>query len=140
MADLKPIPSSRFYVEFDGVTQKLLKNVAEMNFTGQTVGHEKPLKQNPNFTINVYLAEGDMDFYNWMKATMPESEGGDGKWAENRKGGAIVAYDSSDTEVMRWKITKAWIKSYKVSEFSAESNELAVETFEIVCEQIDRTK
>ncbi|MEH1778311.1 MAG: phage tail protein [Nostoc sp.] len=157
MADLKPIPSSRFYVEFDGITEKLLKNVAEMNFTGQTTGHEKPLastkdgktlwqttsggfKQNPNFTINVYLAEGDMDFYNWMKATMPKSEGGDGKWAENRKGGAIVAYDSSDTEVMRWKITKAWIKSYKVSEFFAESNELAVETFELVCEQIDRTK
>ncbi|MFN6486083.1 MULTISPECIES: phage tail protein [unclassified Nostoc] len=157
MPELKPIPSSRFYVEFDGVTQKLLKSVAEMNFTGQTVGHEKPLastkdgktlwqttsggfKQNPNFTIEVYLAEGDMDFYNWMKATMPKSEGGDGKWAENRKGGAIVAYDSSDTEVMRWKVTKAWIKSYKVSEFSADSNQLAVETFEIVCEQIDRTK
>lgn len=157
MPDLKPIPASRFYVEFDGLSEKLLKSVTEMNFAGQTTGHEKPLastkngktlwqttsggfKQNPNFTIEVYLAEGDMDFYNWMKATMPKSEGGDGKWADNRKGGAIVAYDSADTEVMRWNITKAWIKSYKVSEFSADSNQLAVETFEVVCEQIDRTK
>lgn len=157
MAELKPIPTSRFYVEFDGLAEKLVKSVTDFNFTGQTTGHEKPLastkdgktlwqttsggfKQNPNFTIEVYLAEGDMDFYNWMLATMPKSEGGKGEWSKNRKSGALVAYSSEDTEIMRWKITNAWIKSYKASEFSADSNALAVETFEIVCEQVDRTK
>ena len=81
-----------------------------------------------------------MDFYNWVKATMPKSEGGDGKWSENRNSGALVGYDSSDAEIMRWSIKNGWIKSYKVSEFSSDSNQLAVETFEIVCEQVDRTK
>ncbi|AKG20497.1 phage tail protein [Calothrix sp. 336/3] len=156
MPELKPIPTSRFYIEFDGLTDKLVKSAAEFSFDGQTTGHEKPLastkdgktlwqttsggfKQNPNFTIEVYLSEGDMDFYNWMVATMPKSEGGKGEWAKNRKSGALVAYDSDDQETMRWKITNGWIKSYKVSEFASDSNQLAVETVEIVCEQIDRT-
>ena len=157
MPDLKPIPTSRFYVEFDGLSEKLVKSITNFDFTGQTTGHEKPLastkdgktlwqttsggfKQNLNFTIEVYLAEGYVDFYNWVKATMPKSEGGDGKWADNRKSGALVGYDSGDTEIMRWSIKNGWIKSYKVSEFSSDSNQLAVETFEIVCEQVDRTK
>jgi phage tail-like protein len=155
MAELKPIPTSRFYVEFAGLENKMVKSVTEVSFSGQTTGHQKPLastkdgktlwqstsggfEENPNVTIEVYLVEGDMDFYKWMKATMPKSEGGDGKWSENRKSGSIVAYDSADTEVLRWNLTNAWIKSYKVSNAGAESNELAFETYEIVCEQINR--
>jgi len=157
MADLKPIPTSRFYVEFDGLTEKMVKSVTEVTFSGQTSGHEKPLastkdgktlwqstsggfEENPNVTLEVYLVEGDMDFYNWMKATLPKSEGGDGKWSDNRKNGSIVAYDSGDNEVLRWNLTNAWIKSYKMSDLSADSKDLAVETYEIVCEQINRNK
>ncbi|NJR37875.1 MAG: phage tail protein [Leptolyngbyaceae cyanobacterium CSU_1_4] len=155
MATLQPIPTSRFYVSFEGLEDKMVKSVSEVSFSGQTSGHQKPLastkdgktlwqstsggfEENPNVTLEVYLVEGDMDFYKWMKATMPKSEGGDGKWSESRKAGSIVAYDSSDTEVLRWNLTNAWIKSYKVSNAGAESNELAFETYEIVCEQINR--
>ncbi|NEQ21371.1 MAG: phage tail protein [Microcoleus sp. SIO2G3] len=155
MESLRPIPTSRFYVEFDGLTEKMVKSVTEVTFTGQTAGHEKPLastkggktrwqstssgfEENPNITIEVYLTEGDLDFYNWIKGVMPKSEGGDGKWSENRKNGSIVAYDSGDEEIMRWNITNAWPKSYKISDCSAESKDLALETIEIICEQINR--
>jgi phage tail-like protein len=155
MANLKPIPTSSFYVSFEGLENKMVKSVSEVSFTGQTSGHQKPLastkdgktlwqstsagfEENPNVTLEVYLVEGDMDFYKWMKASMPKSEGGDGKWSDNRKAGSIVAYDASHTEVLRWNLTNAWIKSYKVSNAGSESNELAFETFEIVCEQINR--
>lgn len=157
MPVLNPIPTSIFYVEFNGLETKMVKSITDFSFTGQTTGHEKPLastkdgktlwqttsggfKQNPNFTIEIFLSEGDMDFYNWMLATMPKSEGGKGEWSKNRKSGSLVSYNSDGNEVMRWNVTNAWIKSYKVSEFAADSNQLAVETFEIVCEQIDRTK
>ncbi|HBC43301.1 MAG: phage tail protein [Pseudanabaena sp.] len=157
MADLIPIPTSRYYVEFDGLTDKLIKSVSEVTFTGQTAGHEKPLastkggktlwqstssgfEENPNVTIEVYVTEGDMDFYNWMLNTMPKSEGGQGKWASNRKNGSIVAYDSEDNEVIRWNLIKCWIKSYKVSDLNSESKDLAVETYEIIAEQINRIK
>jgi phage tail-like protein len=139
------------------LTDKLIKSVSEVTFTGQTSGHEKPLastkggktiwqstsagfEENPNVTIEVYVTEGDMDFYNWMLAVMPKSEGGKGEWSKNRKNGAIVAYDSADEEAIRWSLTNCWIKTYKVSDFSSESNELAVETFEIIAEQINRVK
>jgi len=144
-------------VEFDGITEKMLKSVTEVSFTGQTAGHEKPLastkngktlwqstssgfEENPNVTIEVYLVEGNMDFYNWMKAVMPKSENGEGKWSEMRKNGSIVAYDSGDKEILRWKLTNAWPKSYKVSDCASDSKDLAVETLEIVCEQINRVK
>lgn len=157
MAELIPIPTSRYYVEFDGLTDKLIKSVSEVTFTGQTAGHEKPLastkggktiwqstsagfEENPNVTIEVYVTEGDMDFYNWMLATMPKSEGGQGKWSSSRKNGSIIAYDSEDNEAIRWSLTNCWIKSYKVSDFNSESKDLAVETFEIIAEQINRVK
>jgi len=161
-AEVKPITTSRFYVEFDGMTDKLIKSVQEVAFQGEVKGYEKALastkkgqtlrqststgfEQNPNFTIEVFLREGDMEFYNWMLQSMPTSysagsggAAGQGKWADNRKDGAIVAYDPGDKEILRWKITKAWIKSYKVSDFAADASDLAFETFEIVCEDIRR--
>ncbi|HAJ63745.1 MAG TPA: phage tail protein [Cyanobacteria bacterium UBA8543] len=155
MADLRPVPTSRFYVEFEGITEKMLKSVSEVTFTGQTAGHEKPLastkngktlwqttssgfEENPNVTIEVYLIEGNMDFYNWLLAVMPKSENGKGNWSGMRKSGSITAYDSGDNMIMRWDLTNAWPKSYKVSDCAADSKELAVETLEIVCEQINR--
>jgi phage tail-like protein len=157
MAELKPITTSRFYVEFAGLTDKMIKSVTEITFTGSTAGHEKPLAsgkggmtlrqstsagflENPNFTVEVYLQEGNTDFYAWMKATMPTSEGGDGKWSESRKEGAIVGYDPGDKEVLRWSFVNCWIKSYKMSDLNAESKDLAFETFEIISEKMNRVK
>ena len=78
MAELQPIPTSRFYVEFDGITDKLVKSVTETTFSGQTQGHEKPLastksgktlwqstssgfEENPNVTFEAFVVEGDME-------------------------------------------------------------------------------
>ncbi|HAA32826.1 MAG TPA: phage tail protein, partial [Cyanobacteria bacterium UBA8553] len=105
--------------------------------TGQTAGHEKPLastkngktlwqttssgfEENPNVTIEVYLIEGNMDFYNWLLAVMPKSENGKGNWSGMRKSGSITAYDSGDNMIMRWDLTNAWPKSYKVSDCAAD--------------------
>ncbi|MCG8362271.1 MAG: phage tail protein [Pseudanabaenales cyanobacterium] len=159
MADLKPVTTSRFYVEFDGMTEKLMKSVQEVAFQGQVKGNDKPLmstkdgktlrqstsagfEEQPNITIEVYLMKGDTEFYTWMEDTMPTSYSGagagGGKWADRRKNGSIVAYDPGDNEIMRWDIKNAWVKSYKVSDFSADGADLAFETFELVCEDIKR--
>ena len=159
MADLKPVTTSRFYVEFDGMTEKLMKSVQEVAFQGQVKGNDKPLmstkdgktlrqstsagfEEQPNITIEVYLMKGDTEFYTWMEDTMPTSYSGagagGGKWADRRKNGSIVAYAPGDNEIMRWDIKNAWVKSYKVSDFSADGADLAFETFELVCEDIKR--
>ncbi|NER79591.1 MAG: phage tail protein [Leptolyngbya sp. SIO1D8] len=161
MPELKPVTTSRFYVELDGMTDKLLKSVQEVTFQGQVKGNDKPLmstksgktlrqstsagfEENPNVTIEVYLMKDDKDFYTWMQDTMPTSYSGagsgGGKWADQRKNGAIVAYDPGDQEIMRWEIKNAWVKSYKVSDFAADGTDLAYETYELVCEDIKRVK
>jgi phage tail-like protein len=81
-----------------------------------------------------------MDFYNWMKSTLPKSDGGDGAWRNARKDGSIVGYDSEDQEVTRWNITKAWIKSYQLADLATDKSDLVVEKYEIVCEQMNRVK
>jgi hypothetical protein len=43
MPELRAIPTSRFYVEFQGLEQKMVKSVTELNFKGQTAGHKSPL-------------------------------------------------------------------------------------------------
>ncbi|MBT9316661.1 phage tail protein [Leptothoe spongobia] len=159
MSELQPVTASRFYVSFDGMTDKLLKSVQEVSFQGQVKGNDKPLmstkggktmrqatstgfEENPNVTIEVYLMQDDKEFYDWMQNTMPSSYSGagagGGKWSDNRKDGDIVAYDPGDNEIMRWNLKKAWVKSYKVSDFSADGTDLAYETFELVCEDIKR--
>ncbi|MGF1521674.1 MAG: phage tail protein [Leptolyngbyaceae cyanobacterium] len=161
MADLKPVTTSRFYVEFDGMTEKLLKSVQEVAFQGQVKGNDKALmstksgktmrqststgfEENPNITLEVYLMKDDLDFYTWMQDAMPTSYSGAGSgggmWSERRKNGSIVAYDPGDQEIMRWEIKNAWPKSYKVSDFAADGTDLAYETYEIVCEDIKRVK
>lgn len=161
MADGSPITTSRFYVEFDGMSDKLLKSVQEVAFQGQVKGNDKALmstkdgktirqstsagfEENPNVTIEVYLMKDDKEFYDWMQRTMPTSYSGagsgEGQWSENRKNGSIVAYDPGDNEIMRWDMKNAWIKSYKVSDFAADGADLATETFEIVCEDVKRVK
>jgi hypothetical protein len=57
---------------------------------------------NPDFSIEVYLVEGDMDWYNWFKSLTPKSEGGDGVGLDGRKGGKLTAYNSSDEVVLEW--------------------------------------
>ncbi|MEB3292716.1 MAG: phage tail protein [Synechococcales bacterium] len=161
MADLKPITTSRFYVEFDGMTEKPLKSVQEVAFQGQVKGYEKALmstkdgktvrqststgfEEYPTVTLEIFLMQGDTDFYKWMEQTMPTSYSGagsgGGKWSDNRKNGSIVAYDPGDQEIMRWEIKNAWVKSYKVSDFAADGTDLAFETYELVCEDVKRTK
>jgi phage tail-like protein len=157
-----PITTSRFYVEFDGMTEKSLKSVQEVAFQGQVKGYEKSLmstkdgkttrqststgfEEYPTVTIEVFLMAEDTDFYKWMEQTMPTSYSGSGgsgggKWSDSRKDGAIVAYDPGDKEIMRWEMKKAWIKSYKVSDFAADGTDMAFETFELVCEDIKRVK
>jgi phage tail-like protein len=160
MADLKPITISRFYFEANGLENKMLKSVQEVAFQGQTAGSEKALastkdaktlrqstsagfEENPNITIEVYLAQGDMDFYNWFKAVMPTdyagAAAGEGKWADSRKDCSITAYDPADKIVLQWQLRKAWPKSYKVSDWDAAGKDLAFETFELICEDIRRT-
>lgn len=43
-------------------------------------------------------------------------------------------------EVASWQLEKAWPTKYTAPDFNATSNEVAIESLELVCEGIDRIK
>lgn len=157
MTDIQPIPTSRFYIEIGDMVEKMVASVGEMSFEGKTAGHEKPIastkdgktlwqstssgfSDNPDFSVEVYLVEGDMDWYNWFLSIVPKSEGGGGEGLNGRKSGSLTAYNASDEVVLGWTITNGWPKSYTVSDLAADGSELVKETYELVCENLVRTK
>lgn len=71
-------------------------------------------------------------FVNWMK----EIQNG----AATRKAVVISLLDDTMAEVASWQLEKAWPTKYTAPDFNATSNEIAIETLELVTEGVTRTK
>ena len=52
----------------------------------------------------------------------------------------ITLMDDEMQEVASWQLEKAWPTKYSAPDFNATSNEVAIESLELVCEGITRTK
>ena len=57
-----------------------------------------------------------------------------------RKTATITLMDDEMQEVASWQLEKAWPTKYSAPDFNATSNEVAIESLELVCEGITRTK
>lgn len=57
-----------------------------------------------------------------------------------RKTVTITLMDDEMQEVASWQLEKAWPTKYSAPDFNATSNEVAIESLELVCEVITRTK
>ncbi|WP_200929932.1 phage tail protein [Nostoc piscinale] len=71
---------------------------------------------------------------------MPKTEKGEGKWAESKKTGSIVAYDTDGNEVLRWDLKEAWPSQYKIGDLDVTGNDYIEETYTLTCENINRKK
>jgi len=153
--------ASRFYVEFDGITQAQIKSMAQISYEGKVTGNAKPIgstkggihdrqttsggyDSNPAMTLEVYLCDSPQSasaqMYNWFQECLPPSEGGQGNWSKNRKNGSVVVYDPNGQEIMRWNLERAWPKKYSVADADVTGQDLAVETYELVSERISKVK
>ena len=151
------VGASSYYLEFDGLQDLPIKSIAQVSYEGKGTGAQKPIastkggrsfrqttiggyETHPTMTIEVYLS-GDTNsasflLYEWFKACLPPSDGGDGQWAENRKSGSIVVYDPAGDEKLRWNLERAWPIKYSIADADVTGDALAVETFEITAETI----
>lgn len=57
-----------------------------------------------------------------------------------RKTVVITLMDDEMQEVASWQLEKAWPTKYSAPDFNATSNGVAIESLELVCEVITRTK
>src|SRR5262249_10819709 len=54
-----------------------------------------------------------------------------------RRGADIVLLDEQRTEVLRWRVSEAWISKWETSPLNAKTNEVAIESIELQHEGLE---
>ena len=103
----------------------------EGNMMGRTTGKQPGIMKYSNVTLK-HGTTASLVFVNWMK----EIQNG----AATRKTVVISLLDNTMAEVASWQLEKAWPTKYTAPDFNATSNEIAIETLELVTEGVTRTK
>src|SRR6185295_18841929 len=141
MATLRddPFGAFNFLVEIDNVTLAGFSECSGLNTqtdpieyrngdTDITVTKLPGLKKFGNITLKRGFTN-KRELWEWRKKVL------DGK--TDRQSGSIVLLKEDRTEALRWNFAGAWPTKWEGPAFNAKTNEVAIETLEFVCENID---
>ena len=139
-ARIDPYLANNFRVEIDGTSVSSFSEVIGLDISVDAVDYREgadlpnSVRKLPGLArySNIILKRGytqNQDLWNWMKNIL--------NGVSDRRSGAIVLQDQSHNDVVRWNFTNAWPCRYAGPSLHAESNEVAMETIEICCEQIE---
>ena len=103
----------------------------EGNTAGKTPGKQPGILKYSNVTLKRGTTDSQI-FVAWMKDIQA------GK--ATRKTVVITLMDDEMKEVASWQLEKAWPTKYTAPDFNATSNEVAIESLELVTEGVTRTK
>lgn len=103
----------------------------EGNMVGKTAGKQPGILKYSNVTLKRGTTESLL-FMNWMK----EIQSG----KVTRKTIVITLMDDEMKESASWQLSKAWPTKYTAPDLNSTSNEVAIESLEMVCEGITRIK
>jgi phage tail-like protein len=130
-----------FLVEIDGITQAGFQECSGLESTAQMVEyregtdppHTRKLAGLNSFSpISLKRGVTDSDeLYQWHRRAL---EGAN----PDRKSGSIVLLDETGQEQIRWNFHRAWPSKWTGPSFNATSNSVAVESLEIMHEEIKR--
>jgi phage tail-like protein len=135
-----PYRGFNFLVEIDGITQAGFQEVSGLDASTDAVDYREGA--DPNHVrkltgLNKYsaitLKRGVTDsdeLWRWRKAVI------DGR--TERKNGSIILLDESGVEKIRWNFANAWPSKWTGPSFNATSTAVAVETLEIMHEEVAR--
>jgi phage tail-like protein len=135
-----PYRSFNFLVEIDGITQAgfqecsgLDSQTASIDFRlGDDPMHMRKLTGLNSFSA-ISLKRGITDsdeLWRWRQTVV------DGK--TERRNGSIVLVDEKGAEKLRWNFTNAWPSKWTGPSFNSTGNSVAVETLEIMHEEVTR--
>jgi phage tail-like protein len=135
-----PYVNYNFHVEIDGISRAAFQEVTGLDSTIDVIEHREggwnttPHKF-PGQTkhANLVLKHGmdaDKELFDWHRAVV---EG-----TTDRRNGAIILLDRRAQEVARWNFVRAWPSKYTGPSLNAESNDVSVETVELVHEGLER--
>lgn len=138
------VQANRFLVNFDGFTSDVeFTEVTglEMSFDEvvlRTGGSRVPYKSpsNVNFgdiTLRKGVTPQNSDFYVWAASQAQMTAAGVGAKAIGlgndgfKRNGEISLLDNDGTELMKWSVNGAYVKSFKPGDLKADSNEALIE-------------
>jgi len=135
-----PYRGYHFKVEIDGITCAAFRECSGLDSTQDGIDYRcgtDPihLQKLPGLVkhSNIVLKRGLTDsteLWDWRKQAI------DGKM--QRKNGSIVVLNEVGEEKFRFNFTDAWPSKYTAPTFNATANEVAIETLEIVYEDLQK--
>lgn len=157
MAKGEILATSKFYVQFDGLEDLVMKSCTGPKITLESAGDTtsygvskggKSVIQatvtgvtNGTITVVYVSSVSDNRLMKWHQDSHSESILGGGSANKGAlKTGSIILYNQGGDEAARWNITGVMPKTYKSSKFDPSSKELATETVEFVYHSIHRVK
>jgi len=131
-----PYRSYNFIVEIDGIARAAFRECSGLDTSNDPIDYRegtdgRHVRKLPGLTksANITLKWGTTDdaaLWQWRKTVM------DG--VVQRKNGSIVLLDDTGSEKLRWNFNDGWPTKWTGPTFNATSNEVAIETLEIVHE------
>jgi hypothetical protein len=121
----KTVPTAhKFYLQINGFKDKTVLSFGRLECS---------------LTLQIPLSEIDTEFYNWIRTTLPKSEGGQGKVTSSTvRTASLIAYNAKGKEVLRWNLSNAWTRSYKASKLDGASKDSAVASLEMAFDDIQQ--
>ncbi|MGI0484851.1 phage tail protein [Pantanalinema rosaneae CENA516] len=140
MANKDPYRGFNFLVEIDGITEAGFRECSGLDATTDPVDYREgndPMHVRKLTGLNKYspitLKRGitdSNDLWTWRQKVI------DGQ--TERKDCSIILRDETGAEKHRWNLRRAWPSKWTGPSFNATSNDVAVETLEIVHEEMKK--
>ncbi len=137
-----PYVTFNFLVEIDGITRAAFQEASGFESTVDVIEHREGGMNTTTFKVpglnkygNITLKWGmtdDTSLDDWHQQIV------DGDIV--RKNGSIVVLNRKGEEVARWDFQRAWPTKYTLPSFSAEGNDIAVQSLELAHEGLKRVK
>src|SRR3954447_18514489 len=125
-----PYGNFNFLVEIDGIARAAFQQVSGFDSTIDVIEHREggentTVRKLPGVTkySNITLKWGitdDRQLYEWHRDAIQGNV--------LRRNGSIVGLDRRGNEVLRWNFFNAWPSKYDAPDYSAEGNDVAIET------------
>lgn len=133
-----PFAAFNFLVEIDGVTTAGFNECSGINtetdaIEYRTGAEDITMRKLPGLKKfgNITFKRGytnNKDLWEWRKKAL------DGK--TERRSGAVILLNEARQPALRWNFREAWPRKWEGPAFNAKNNEVAIETLEIVVEDM----
>jgi len=135
-----PLRGFNFRIELDNTSVASFREASGLSMNTDPVDYREgtdtwlSVRKLPGLRkfANITLKRGfttNEDLWKWYKNIL--------NGVDDRRNGAIVLQDEQHKDVLRWQFQNGWITKWEGATMNATSNDVAIETIEIVHERLE---